>query len=298
MGLVKINNISESDILYFAKSNNTGIEFEIALAYILAEPDVRELLMNEIINYHKKGDKIKYIISNTDVSNLGNILNNFKYKDLFFATQLDAIGPADIVLGDNSGELLGLSIKYSNDCNCNISGKNFIPPNKLIELRKELHNTCEDYINEMTNIYGTADKWFRKRKKSKFVDRYIDRLRNVVIGEWEEISVKDKNILFKKLLHMDTQIKFLILKFKKVKGKYKLIVSTNSNIIFDASIVELGKSSLSDISFSIWNNLFAKMQIKFNNGILEEAKGNSFDFEIDNIRMKIGSPFNSWNFKI
>jgi hypothetical protein len=40
------------------------------------------------------------------------------------------------------------------------------------------------------------------------------------------------------------------------------------------------------------------MQIKFNNGILEECKGNNFDFEIDNIRMKIGSPFSSWNFKI
>jgi len=298
MGLVKINNISESDILYFAKSNNTGIEFEIALAYILAESDVRELLMNEIINYHKKGDKIKYIISNTDVSNLGSIIDNFKYKDLFFATQLDTIGPADIVLGDNSGELLGLSIKYGNDCNCNISGRNFISPNKLNELRDDLRNTCEDYINEMTNIYGSADKWFRKRKKSKIVDRFIDRVRDVVIDDWGNIPIDDKNKLFKKLLHMDSQIRFLILKFKKVRSKYKLIVSTNSNIIFDSSIVELAKSSLSDISFSIWNELFAKMQIKFNNGILEEAKGGNFDFEIDNIRMKIGSPFSSWNFKI
>ena len=38
------------------------------------------------------------------------------------------------------------------------------------------------------------------------------------------------------------------------------------------------------------------MQIKFNNDILESPKNNKYDFIENNIPMKIGTPFTSWNF--
>jgi hypothetical protein len=62
--------------------------------------------------------------------------------------------------------------------------------------------------------------------------------------------------------------------------------------------VTLTKEATSFIGFRTNGILFAKMQVKFNNGILEKAKGNSFDFLNDGIRMKKGDPFGSWNFNI
>ena len=212
------------------------------------------------------------------------------------ATQVDAVGPADIVLQNPGNHLLGLSVKYQNDCTLNLSSKYFLKPESVLQLKKELRSASERFIVEMNAKYGAAANWFRQRKNSRETDRYIDQLRDQVIADWKEKSVAGKKELLSKLVHADSPIPFWVVKFKKSKQAFVLKIDINPITQLDPNTIELTKIAGSSIGFKTDKVLLGKLQVKFNNGFLEREKGNSFDFSQEGIKMKIGDPFGSWNF--
>jgi len=300
MEIISMDSVSQDEISYLRNNNNTGIEFEYALFYLLISENDQRFFMTKVINYHRSKDRIFAIIRNTNIKELIVKLQS-KWSSKFnvkLATQDDSIGPADIILQDFKLQELGLSVKYQNNCTLNVSSKYFLNQESLIELKNELYNSCERYISEMILNYGSVDNWFRQRKTSQETDGYIDRIRDTVIADWNKKTVSDRENLLLKLVHADSPINFWVIKFVKSKEVFKLDINTSPIKNINPNFVKLSKQAKSLIVFKFKNEIFAKMQVKFNNGILEKSKGKKSDFTKDGFSMKIGDPFGSWNFSI
>lgn len=300
MELISMGSISQKEIEYLRNNNNTGIEFEYALFYLLMPENEQRFFISEIINYHQFKDRILSIISCTDIKTLIFSLQSHSWSkfNVKIGTQVDDIGPADIILQGANVQNLGLSVKYQNNCTLNVSSKYFLSEESLIELKNELYYSCKRYITEMIEKYGKADNWFRKRKTSGETDLYIDKIRDCVIADWNKKTVSNKKVLLSKLVHADSPISFWVVKFLNTKEGFKLDVNTRPIKYLDPNFVELTKEATSFIGFKSNNILFAKMQVKFNNGILEKSKGKKCDFTLDGFSIKIGDPFGSWNFSM
>ena len=295
-----MDSISQIEIEYLRNNKNTGIEFEYALFYLLNSEKEKSIFLKEVIAFHDFKDRILKIISGTDISTLNSNLKSHSWMsfEINLATQVDDVGPADIILKQRQFSDLGLSVKYQNNCTLNVSSKYFLSADTAIKLKKELHNSCEKYIDEMSVSFGSVKNWFRQRKTSRETDKYIDKIRDCVISDWNKKTIIERKDILSKLIHADSPINFWVVKFVNTKNGYKLEINTNPIKTLNPLNVLLTKEATSYIGFQSNGVVFAKMQVKFNNGILENAKGHMHDFNIEGVLMKVGDPFGSWNFSI
>lgn len=292
---------SQSIIHDLSHNYNTGVEYEIALFYTLLYqwPDLQQKYW-PYIEARSDFEKIKTIIQ---YSNPAPIVQELSKRELNLTgvsleTQNDNVGPADIVLSvtDKNGKnsLIGLSIKFSNTCRCNISGRKFLSPDKISHLKFLLPSYIDMYVDEMTNAHGEVTKWFRKRLQNSTTDNFIDLIREAVIEDWD--NVPDKIQLMNECFQLTSPIEFWVITYSK-RG-YKLnthpLVLTPDEI----SNLTLEKFKTSYIGFRLNGKMIAKMQVKFNNGILEKSKKSKPDITVQGIEMAYGKPFSSWNFSL
>lgn len=281
-------------------SNNSGIEYEIALFYCLTpNPEERKMIFRAI---HQRDDtsKIVSIIERTATEEIFELLSerNLTFIDCFFETQNDAVGPADIVMHvtDPQGNTLeiGLSVKYSNNCTLNVTGRRFITEKQIERLKQEQVTYTELYVDEMKSKYGSVTNWFRKRKPSETTEKFIDLVRDAVIFNWPKI--KDKQALLDDLYQSDSPIEYWVFKYT---SKSYVIDDSPFHLSGElANQVYLEKMDTSYIAFYISGKKIGHMQVKFNNGFLENCKKKEPDIIIDGIPMSYGQPFSSWNFSI
>ncbi len=284
---------------------NTGVEYEIALFFKLLESKKNEQkqVLNSICKRNDKS-KIKEIIAQTDISPIENSLIELGYElvDVSFETQNDEVGPADIVMlvknKQGQDKKIGLSVKYANTCTLNVTGRNFITDDQIKELQSQLPHYTDLYIDEMTQEYGDVDKWFRKRKKSKVTDKYIDLIRDAVISNWS--NVQNKTSLLSALFHSDSPIEFWVVTYGKQGFTLKTTPQTIN--VCRANDVTVGKYKTSYIAFYLDGKMVGHMQVKFNNGFVEKCKKKckkaSPDVECQGVKMLYGKPFSSWNFSV
>lgn len=281
-------------------NSNTGIEYELALFNKLQIEPVKTQFWDQVITKHKNFKAIQKISSKLFISSLEKRISEAGYKnyEIRIATQDDSVGPADLVVIEKGMPPLGLSVKYQNNCSINISSRYFLSENSIKELKKRLSLTCKEYIDEMNSSYGVIKNWFRRRKHSNATDNYNDQIRDFVMSDWTEKSNIEKKYILDKFFHVDSPINFWIVKV--LKNKSALILDINSNPIksFNPEKVILTKESTALIGFNYEGRIFGKMQVKFNNGILEKAKGKTYDTEYQGVKIKFGDPFGSWNFYI
>lgn len=291
-----------------ANNNNTGVEYEIALFYKLLQDPNEVDLVKHAIDLRSDAEKVLNITNKIDSKHILNALksSNYTLLDCSFETQNDDIGPSDVILyiQDNSGvkSQLGLSIKYSNQCTKNCTGMYFITQQQRSALEIELPIYISKYIEEMDKEYGNAHKWFRERKPSTTTDAYIDLIRDAVIKNWENIT--NKEVLFNSLFQADSPIDYWVCEFKP-NGRYILITQPIKVTKNDIHYISIAKYETSYIGFYLHGKMIAKMQVKFNNGILEniyDRKGKRkvahADCIHDGIEMIYGKPFGSWNFSV
>ena len=280
---------------------NTGVEYEIALFYklLMNQPEEQALVMASLKKRHD-ADKIKTIISQTDISPFENALKNrsLKLYDVSFETQNDDVGPADIVMyvKDHTGETskVGLSVKYSNTCTLNVTGRNFINDEQITELKSKLPRYTKQYIEEMSREYGDVDNWFRKRKPSKTTDAFIDLIRDAVILNWK--NVENKTNLLSALFHSDSPIEFWVVTY----GRCGFSLKTHPQTIDmnRANDVTVAKYQTSYVAFYLDGTMVGHMQVKFNNGFIEKCKKRTPDIVYQGVCMAFGQPFSSWNFSV
>lgn len=280
---------------------NTGVEYEIALFYRLLEnkPAEQKQVMSAIQSRYD-AVKVKSIITYTDTNIILSSLKShgLEYLDAAFETQNDEVGPADIVLitKDNSSKQvkIGLSVKYANTCTLNVTGRNFITDAQISELRAKLPKYTQDYISEMTAIYGDVSKWFRMRKPSRVTDAYIDLIRDAVISNWK--NVQNKTSLLSSLFHSDSPIEFWVVTYTNTG--YTLKTKPQTIDMRRAGDVTVGKYQTSYVAFYLDGVMVGHMQVKFNNGFVEKCKKINPDVICQGVKMAYGQPFSSWNFSV
>lgn len=280
---------------------NTGVEYEIALFYRLLEnkPAEQKQVMSAIQSRYD-AVKVKSIITYTDTNIILSSLKShgLEYLDAAFETQNDEVGPADIVLitKDNSSKQvkIGLSVKYANTCTLNVTGRNFITDAQISKLRAKLPKYTQDYISEMTAIYGDVSKWFRMRKPSRVTDAYIDLIRDAVISNWK--NVQNKTSLLSALFHSDSPIEFWVVTYTNIG--YTLKTKPQTIDMRRAGDVTVGKYQTSYVAFYLDGVMVGHMQVKFNNGFVEKCKKINPDVICQGVKMTYGQPFSSWNFSV
>tara|TARA_B100001250_G_scaffold175178_1_gene150665 strand:+ start:53 stop:949 length:897 start_codon:yes stop_codon:yes gene_type:complete len=293
MDLKKIQEFSDNELVSHVENSNTGIEYEYAIYYALLDHDSQQYFRTHILDNRTDKDTINNIINNIDTS----LLETLNIKEVFIATQNDSIGPADIVIKDDNDELLGLSIKFNNDCNLNFSSRHFLSDNIISELRSRIPDACQAYIQDMQQKYGEVANWYRK--KSHVTANFIDRCRQATIDAWNEKESIEKSEILDKMLQAHSPIDYWIVKVKK---NLKLEVNKNPiTEINDTSLVRLERHKTSYVRFYFESTPLGKIQVKFNNGILEKgdryASATNHDHDLgDGIYAKNGDPFGSWNF--
>ncbi len=146
----------------------------------------------------------------------------------------------------------------------------------------------------MKSKYGSVTNWFRKRKPSETTEKFIDLVRDAVIFNWPKI--KDKQALLDDLYQSDSPIEYWVFKYT---SKSYVIDDSPFHLSGElANQVYLEKMDTSYIAFYISGKKIGHMQVKFNNGFLENCKKKEPDIIIDGIPMSYGQPFSSWNFSI
>lgn len=281
---------------------NTGIEYEIALFYKLLKVNNEEQKqVMAAINLRQDAQKIKNIISQTDISTIERELKNRNLTlfDVLFETQNDDVGPADIIMivKDNNGmeSKIGLSVKYANTCTLNVTGRKFITDIQISNLKSQLPAYTQQFIQEMTSKYGNVNNWFRKRiKHSKTNDIYIDLIRDAVIANWE--NVEDKTTLLSTLFHYDSPIEFWVVTYGK-RG-FSLRTKPQTIDMSRADDVTVAKYQTSYVAFYLDGEMVGHMQVKFNNGFVEKCKKKNPDVTYQGVKMSYGKPFSSWNFSV
>lgn len=287
-----------SNTIQEIKNNvNTGIEYEIALFYALSNDADEKHTITTALSERSDVAKINRIISQTNIQPIIQELNcqGLTYTDCSFETQNDDVGPADIVLYLSNGKKLGISVKYANTCNLNVTGMKFITLSQKAELQKKLVKYTDMYVKEMKQLYGDANNWFRKRKPSVTTDAFIDLIRDAVIANWDNIS--DKTKLLQNLYHADSPINYWVVEYN-TNGAIKLNTNPIKISPKQATNVKIKKYQTSFIAFYLNGVRIGHMQVKFNNGFVERCKKSVPDISVDGIEMTYGKPFSSWNFSI
>ncbi len=278
---------------------NTGVEYEIALFYVLLKNNPSEQTkVMDALNSRYDASKIKSIISQTDTIAIEQALEKrgFTLEDVSFETQNDEVGPADIVMFVSNGETvskIGLSVKYANTCTLNVTGRNFITDIQIAQLKKQLPAYTQKYIQEMSQKYGDVGNWFRMRKPSETTDAFIDLIRDAVIANWG--NVRNKTSLLSALFHADSPIEFWVVTYGN--SGFSLKTKPQTIDMSRANDVTIGKYQTSYVAFYLDGTMVGHMQVKFNNGFIEKCKKNP-DVVCQGIEMAYGQPFSSWNFSV
>jgi hypothetical protein len=288
----------ERHCVEWSNNNNVGVEYEFALYYLLLDKEFQDTFNKLTISNHIKKDKILQIIENQRDNVYQQITNDIYslYKYVYLATQDDTVGPSDIVLYENddgTGNILGLSVKYNNSCNVNMSSQYFLTENDKEYLKNIQKEYTNRHIEYQLNNRGNVTNWFRVRKYSTtpYSTGIIDAIRECVIIRWKYGYIDKQNVI-DKLYQTDSPINYEVWKFTKKKLK----VLEKPNIAVSACDIDIGKYKGSYVGFYNNGDLICKMQVKFNNGILERATPDTKDVIcIDDIYMKMGDAFGSWN---
>ena len=287
----------ESICVELSNNNNVGVEYEFALYYLLLDNEFQNIFNKITISNHIKKDKILQIIEN-QIDNVYQQMLNPEYslyKYVYLATQDDSVGPSDIVLyeNDKTGNVLGLSVKYNNGCNVNMSSSYFLTANDKEELKDIQKEFTHKHIEYQIYTNGHVSNWFRQRKFSttQYSNAIIDFIRDKVIDCWYNGDINKQNII-DKLYQTDSPINYEVWKF--TKKKLKVLEKPKNDI--SANNIDVAKYRGSYIGFYNDENLICKMQVKFNNGILERATSETKDaICVDDVYMKMGDAFGSWN---
>ena len=288
-------------------NTNTGIEYEIALFYKLLSLKPREqVLVQKAFESRKNASEVQRIVGLTSTGPIVRELQSrgLSLCDVSFETQNDNVGPADVVLycqkAGGTQVKIGLSVKYSNTCTLNVTGKKFITVRQIAILQGRYTNIyLPAYKEDMGTRFGRADNWHRKT--SKVTDQFIDEIRDAVIANWPQVP--NKSLLLSCLFHDNSPIDFWVVNYDK-KG-YTLKTRPSTIDMSKANSVTVRKYETSYIAFFLGETRIARMQVKFNNGFIERnmkhdgtRKKQNPDFVQDGIEFVHGKPFGSWNFSV
>lgn len=295
----------EHDNKKLIQNLNTGIEYEIAVAYLLMTSNQQCMFLNEVINHHPKTMKILDVIEVIDEKIL-TVAKQWKkihgYYVSLITTQDDTLGgPSDILLCSNEGIHHGISIKYNNGNTWSPSGRHFLDEVTISDLMYEYRTKyIQMYIQQMECTHGkcvyltNSHRTSWNRKRCKVTDLFIDKIRDKVIDAWSYKNLDERLCILKSGYHEDVDIDCSILTLNK-NGTYK--IEEMQMIPKNISSIELVKSCTSQLEFVVNGVVMGKMQVKPNGGFIQRD-GKRNPFVVGDCNYGEGDLFGSWNFEV
>ena len=116
-----------------------------------------------------------------------------------------------------------------------------------------------------------------------------------MIDSWSNKTESEKKKILELLVHANSPIDFCVIKVNK---NFKIDIDFNPVKEWNPCQVDIKRYESSYVGLYHKNKLIGKIQVKFNNGILEKGKSTNHDHYIDGIYMKNGQPLSSWNFTL
>ena len=260
-----------------------------------------EIALEKETMTHPKRDEI---YSLRDITTLPPNLTLNEGCIIKLTTQDDSVAPADVIITDNGENNLPISVKKgnSNTCQSNISGNTYyktlgcsVPENFI----KEIPLICEKFVIEMKQVFGHYSKWFRKKKCTRLSHIKKDYEYKLILNACDVFNgCHDHNkrkALFIKALNIERP-NYIICRYTK-KGTIYEAPPSLEGINIDRIYAKPYKSF---VGFYLNDVLLYKMQVKFNNGILERSeKTGRRDILIgDGYYASYGNPITSWNFSV
>lgn len=306
----------------FLRNKNTGIDNEIvsSLAFLNMFPKEHRKYYERYLrvlgnkkDYDKRHGmnwrriKRKYKRLKDSIQNRMRSLDIFKNKvilEIIISTQDDSNGPSDLIFKFTDNTTYGFSIKGNNNVQCNPTGKKFLTEHDIEHFTKKLPSFIHKYI-ETNNEVCEAKKWFRTGSSINTYNELIFDVCKFVEKNWDDFSLTYRQEILDELNHIKSKTKYSILNINEINGTVKLIEPPK---FIDASTVTI-KHDVGTHYVLFYTNdiLFGKLQVKFNNGILERDnrkklmnthKRHKLRFVVDGINMKEGNLFSSWNWQI
>lgn len=299
-------------------NNNTGIEYEYGTSLFLLtrkqyvfgkKLTTKEQEFLDTILSHPKIAQIREIADAASIGfkdfwlqRIDDYLNRCEIIDL---TQNDHYGPADTGFFENGNYVDGPSVKYNNTCQANISGKTALETfGSSYDWNKVKETRTSAFILYNTKMYGSADNWFRQNKRCPITSEVTGEIRDTFIDAFNSCKDREKRIQFLKHgLNIEQNTpSYFICKYVKRKGRITMKCTDMPNFEDDTlGMIKAGrwKGYVGFFTEDEDKPVF-KMQVKFNNGFLEEAKETIRD-RIDlgcNIYARVGNPLTSWNFSL
>ena len=311
-----LNNVDilHEDYRIISSDGATGIEYEIVIYYLISKYlNIHVPEITDLINQRHDSKKIWKLIQEYDISNLLKAVrsDNLIIHGLCMTSNDNDIGPSDILLyvskGDKKIFRLGLSIKYKGGC-CEFNPS---PNMFLFKEQKELlwklykEKYIPMFIEEMNEKYGHISNWYRpvknngetKRICSDTSPKFIDNVRNCVISNWNnnDITISKKRKIIEKMYHVKPEVDFWLMKYDNNGG---FIIDKNPITCYTSRVkdIVLKKWERSFIGFFLDNKMIGKLSVKFESGFFGRCKNNNPDLVIDNVGVKYGKPFCSWNY--
>jgi len=227
-------------------------------------------------------------------------LNGDEPIKIINATQNDNT-VADIVLVYPK-EQRGISVKFDTNVSRNVTCLKFISKEERANLKEELKKFIPVYIEEMNTKYGDWENWFRQRKTSKSVNEFIEKIAKLCVNAWEQKSSAERKDVLDFLLDENFKTPYWILHINS-KGKIQRSLPLRPKLDITKVFLKYREGSqYLDFWYEGDVTAWAKMQIKFNNGVLEKPKGKKSDGMLTSNSAEqkyvTGKPFGSWNFEL
>ncbi len=300
---------------YTRMNTNTGIEYELGVALALIQG-------GEISGTHTE-DTIYVIKSHAKRTVIYSIAEKLCSQQLFqyvqYAMGIQSITDIQLISQDDStpGDILchtldrypgelALSIKYNTHVSRNPTGRLFLSRSSICQAEHLLRQKIiPAYINEMTHEYGAPSHWFRKRRQSEVVNSYIHTIVAQVVQDWNTLLPYWKAYIMRRCLQYEATTPYLILFLNKNVSHFQIQdAAPSESWLMDVSRLYASSSSHSkqDVLFiHEIGGTVAKMQVKFNNGILEQSKSQRDKERIqldEGVYAKPGNAISSWNFEL
>lgn len=291
-------------------NNNQGYPEEAgnALRIILEKRKLGLTIFDEEIGLEKEiaaHPKHKEIYSVRDITTLPPKLVLNEGCIVRLVTQDDSVGPADVIVANTADSDFEISVKKgkSNTCQSNISGNTFYKmlgsavPEKFL---KEVPAVCEGFREEMNQKFGHYSNWFRNKKCTMSSQVKKDYEHRLILNTCDVFNECHNHDMRENLLIKALNIKrrnYVICRYEKNRAVYDEPPSLE-NIDIERIVAKPYGDSF--VGFFLDGEMLYKMQVKFNNGILEpsEKTGRKDILIGDDYYASYGKPITSWNFSV
>lgn len=294
-------------------NRNTGMKYELAVAAHLARhwgvAGPRASSLEEELRADPRRPEVERLVDHLGTTPLAGEL--LRRLELGTVSDIELISQDDDTPGDllfHSGRKRSLessiSVKYLTRVSRNPTGRLFVSEAFIEAKERELvERAVPEYVAEMTGGYGAPARWFRKRRTSRVASEFVAGVVREVARAWEAAPAYRRRHVVQECLQYGSKIAYLTVLLTREGRSYRILEGAREHHLLDVErvAIETPAGASQYVRFvHAREGALARMQVKFNNGILEPHRGDRPAPIVlaDGTPCRPGRAFSSWNFQV